>query len=109
MWLPKPQTDGRRPFNPMRGATTAPVPASLRAHLDVPDQAVLITAVRRGSSAARLGVRAHDVLTHLGGAPVGSMADIRLALNSAEGDTVEVQVLRQGRKATFTGALPKRR
>lgn len=93
----------------VHGATIASVPAVLRSHLDLPRQAVLITAVKSGSPADGLGLRSHDVLTHVDGAPVGSMADIRSALNSGEGDTVEVRVLREGRKMAFAGARPKRR
>ncbi len=91
----------------VHGATIASVPAVLRSHLDLPRQAVLITAVKSGSPADGLGLRSHDVLTHVDGAPVGSMADILSALNSGEGGTVEVRVLREGRKMAFAGARPK--
>lgn len=93
----------------VHGATLSSVPGVLRAHLDIPPQAVLVTRVEEGSGADRLGLQPHDVLTHVDGVPVGSRTDVRAVLALSTRDTVEVAVLRGGKRLKFEGQRPKGR
>ncbi|NRA95604.1 MAG: PDZ domain-containing protein [Planctomycetes bacterium] len=93
----------------VHGATIAPVPAVLRSHLNLPRQAVLITAVKSGSPADGMGLRSHDVLTHMDGVPVASGADVRAVLASSTRETITLRLLRKGREMKLEGVRPERR
>jgi hypothetical protein len=74
----------------------------------VPD-GVKLSAVRAGSPAEQAGIRAGDVLVKLGGMDVHDLQGMTEALRAHKpGDTVQVDVLREGRRITVTATLGSR-
>lgn len=82
----------------------------LRAHFGAPEgQGVLVSKVADGSPAAIAGVRVGDVITALdGGAVRGAAGLSRLVRQRDEGETVALEVYRDGRLETLSPTLEKR-
>ncbi|HVT78460.1 MAG TPA: M50 family metallopeptidase [Acidimicrobiales bacterium] len=67
-----------------------------------------IRLVAPASAAALAGVRPGDRITGIGGQPVSRFADIRAALHAARpGDTLRLELDRQGRRVELAAALPQ--
>ncbi len=63
----------------------------------------LVARIEPGSPAAQAGVRVHDVITALNGAPIGRAADLMAAMaHLAPGSTADLQILRDGQPLTVT-------
>jgi len=70
---------------------------------------VLLTGVTPGSPADKAGIRAGDTIIQMGKIEVHSLQDLQVALTSHKpGDTVDVTVLRDKEKKTFSVALTRR-
>jgi S1-C subfamily serine protease len=82
-------------------------PDVLRAHVDLPDRAVVVEEVVPGMPAETMGLVLFDVITHVDGQPVGTAEDVRRALNR-EGapDTVTITVLRRGARHELSAKRP---
>jgi S1-C subfamily serine protease len=66
--------------------------------------------VRPGSPAAKAGLKAGDVLTRFGDAPIKNLYDFTDALRRSKvGDVVEVKVLRDGKPITASVKLEQRK
>jgi S1-C subfamily serine protease len=78
----------------LAGATITELPSDHPAYGRV--QGVWVGAVAPGSVAARLDLRAGDIITGVNREPVGSLADLTTALNNAK-PPVALQVQREGR------------
>ena len=69
-----------------------------------------LTGVREGSPAAVAGIRGGDIVVEFGGSEVGDIYAYTYALQDHEpGDAVEIVVLRDGERLTFTAVLGDRR
>ena len=79
----------------------APVTPQLAAELGAPGvEGVVITQMRRDSSAFRAGIRAGDILTEINGRPVGDGTGLSRVIQDAEiGSSVTFLVLRGGSQA----------
>ena len=74
------------------------------------DSGLRLTGVREGSPAAIAGIRGGDVVVEFGGNQVGDIYTYTYALQEHEpGDSVEIVVLRDGERLTFTAVLGDRR
>jgi len=74
------------------------------------DAGLRLTGVREGSPAAEAGIRGGDIVVEFGGAEVGDIYAYTYALQDHEaGDSVEIVVLRDGERLTFTAVLGDRR
>lgn len=63
----------------------------------------LVTGIEPEGPAAQAGVRVHDVITALNGAPIGRAADVMAAMaHLAPGSTADLQILRDGQPLTVT-------
>jgi membrane-associated protease RseP (regulator of RpoE activity) len=81
--------------NRAAGAEVVELRPELAAYFHV-DRGVLVVDVAAGTPAARAGVQPGDVLTHLGGEPLVSIAALRRALTRAAGE-VPLTLVRKGR------------
>ena len=74
----------------------------------VPD-GVKLSGVREGSPADKAGIRAGDVIVRLGNMDVHDLQGLTNALRAHKpGDTVEIAILRDGRRLTVTATLATR-
>jgi membrane-associated protease RseP (regulator of RpoE activity) len=82
----------------------------LRSHFGAPeDSGVLVGRVEPDSPADKAGLKVGDVLTRVAGEDVASSWDVRKALqDSKDGDTVEIEVLRDGRSTTLNATVKER-
>lgn len=69
---------------------------------------LLVRSVEADSAAAKAGITAGDVVTHLGDTSIGSMQDFRRAAEAAAGGTVVARVLRHGKEIDVNVAVPAR-
>ena len=89
---------------PLLGISILPLTDELREHFGIErGRGVLVSAVSKGSAAERAGIRAGDVIVAVGGSPVNDAGDIGRALK--RGETVEVEVVRDRSKATFSASI----
>ena len=88
--------EGRNPF---AGATVANLSPKLADELRMPSQVsgVVITDVKRGSPAFRVGFQPKDVILSLNGTDMASTADVEKALDDSPGFW-RVEVLRDGQR-----------
>jgi predicted metalloprotease with PDZ domain len=70
---------------------------------------VLVRSVEKGSRADKAGLRAGDVITHVGEQPVHDTSDFTHALHSRGGGSVSVGVIRDKKEQTLTITLPERK
>jgi len=74
------------------------------------DVGLRLTGVREGSPAADAGIRGGDIVVEFGGREVRDIYAYTYALQAHEpGDAVEIVVLRDGERLTFTAVLGDRR
>ena len=74
------------------------------------DSGLRLTGVREGSPAAAAGILGGDIVVEFGGREVGDIYAYTYALQDHEaGDAVEIVVLRDGERLTFTAVLGDRR
>lgn len=91
------------PTGPMLGIGAGPVPEVLRDQLDLPEGGIVVESVVRDSLAERLGLRRNDIVLKVGDRAVSASPDVRKALEAIpEKGEVRVEVLRKGRRETFT-------
>ncbi|HJR62817.1 MAG TPA: M28 family peptidase [Gemmatimonadaceae bacterium] len=106
-------------LTPIRTAPPAPVASSGRGYGayfgSIPDMGavdvngVRVTGVREASPADSAGVRAGDVIVEFGGRPVKDLYEFTDALRAHKpGDTVNVVVVRDGRRMTLRATLRRR-
>jgi serine protease Do len=70
---------------------------------------VLVRSVEKGSRADKAGLRAGDVITHVGDQPVHDTSDFTHALHSHSSGSVNVGVIRDKKEQTLTITLPERK
>ncbi|HEX7238264.1 MAG TPA: Do family serine endopeptidase [Gammaproteobacteria bacterium] len=91
---PAAPAENRGVVSALAGATIMELPRDHPAYGHV--QGVYVSAVAPGSVAARLGLRAEDVITGVNRGPITSVADLTKALESAK-PPIALQVQREGR------------
>jgi S1-C subfamily serine protease len=83
-----------------------PLSDQLRTFFGV-SEGVLVSEVTTGSPAAEAGLRAGDVITHVGGAVMNSAADVVRAVEEAgAGVSLEIAVVRDSQKLTVRANIP---
>ncbi|PYT96582.1 MAG: hypothetical protein DMG38_23225 [Acidobacteria bacterium] len=81
------------------GVTDLPSPSVGLSH----GNGALVTKIEPEGPAAQAGVRVHDVITALNGAPIGSAADVRAAMTQLmPGSMANLQILRDSQPFTVT-------
>lgn len=103
---PERRTSRPAPRRSTHGVLMQVVPAVLRSHVDIPDRAVVVARVDRGSWAAGFGFQAHDVVTHVDGLAVGTPGAFARMLELGATDEVTVEVIRRARPVTLSGQRP---
>ncbi|MGL4420280.1 MAG: PDZ domain-containing protein, partial [Gemmataceae bacterium] len=91
------------------GITPALIPDVLIEQLDLPrGQGVLVTAVNAGSAADKAGIRVNDVVTTIGEKPCpADPLDVVRLINETPGGTIDVALIRKGKKETVKVNLPE--
>ena len=92
------------------GVQLSDLTAELRTHFGVPDDAgVLVGKVVDGSPAFRAGVEVGDIVTAVDGEPMDSASALARAIGGhGDGDTVVLEVWRDGRMEKISAALEER-
>ena len=92
------------------GVQLSDLTAELRAHFGVPEDAgVLVGKVVDGSPAFRAGVEVGDIVTAVDGEPMDSASALARAIGGhGDGDTVVLEVWRDGRMEKISAALEER-
>ena len=73
------------------------------------DKGVLVTTVQPDSPAAKAGLKAGDVITAVGDAPISSPSDLTRAVRgAAEGSDLSITYMRDKKSATATAKLERR-
>jgi serine protease Do len=120
----EPRQDAQTPDGPRLGVTiqnVAALPAEVRRSLNLPENGAMVVAVQPGSAAANAGLRGSQFSLSVGGEayPVGgdiilavddddvtSVEDLqRLITSRSNGDTVSLQVWRNGSELTLEATL----
>lgn len=88
-----------RQAKPRLGASIADAASQVHKHPGIPASGAYVGRVRSGSAAARAGLREGDVITALGGQPVGRAADVhRLVPQLPKGRDVSLTYVRDGQE-----------
>lgn len=98
------KSDQMEPDTPQLGVSIAPLDASLRARLDLPEElsGIAITGVKRDSAAATAGLRPGDVITAASGSDIDDVAGLRDAVaTAAEEETPLLLRVYRGGNYTF--------
>ena len=92
------------------GVGLAPLTSELRAHFGVPeDLGVMVSKVEADSPAARAGIEVGDIITRVGGDDVGSASALAHNVRRREeGETVDLEVWRDGRVEMLSATLAAR-
>ena len=92
---------------PYLGVGSSHVPEVLAAHLGLkPDEGIVIRAIDPNGPAAKAGLAEHDVITRIGGKPVGSHADlVKQVQNHQAGDELAIDLVHQGKPVTKSVTL----
>lgn len=107
----RPPLPRRVPLRPARtlGVVVNPVPEVLRAHLQIPREAVLIEDVLRGSAAEKAGLKRYDVLLSVNGESMGSALALRRFMSTVgPGKPLRIRILRHGKPLDLEGVAPGR-
>ena len=97
LWPPRPFTfDGNR-----LGTMLMPLNDQLAAYFGV-KEGVLVSSVDEGSAAAKAGLQAGDVILAVNGRMVRNPADVRMALMTSAGSTLDLRIVREKRELTLT-------
>ncbi len=96
--------------HPLLGITGTDVPREMAQRLGLGQQeGALVDSVQEGTGAAAGGVQPDDVILSLNGTPIESMSDLVLRIRRlSPGDTVELEVLRDGNRQTLSVTLGER-
>ena len=79
----------------------------LREHLGGSrESGVLVSKVAAGTPAENAGIGVGDLIVNVGGDEISSIADLRRALATREGETFDVEVIRDGVPTRFSVTLP---
>lgn len=84
------------------GAELAEMNEGLRRYFDNVQGGALVIDVSPNTPAARAGLEAGDVIVRAGGREVNDPEDVRRALMSEEDGSVQLEVVRQGRRSELT-------
>jgi C-terminal processing protease CtpA/Prc len=94
---------------PRLGVELVGVTAELREHLGAnQDEGVLVGRVLSDTPAAHAGVEVGDLIVAVGGETVGQQGDLSQLLRERDGETFNLDVIRNGRPLPLTVSLPDR-
>lgn len=92
---------------PRLGVLLVETTPELREHLGGhPETGVLVSRIVEGAPAERAGIRVGDLITAVDGRQVEDAGDIRQALADRDGETAEVQLIRDRRVLTIEVDIP---
>jgi serine protease Do len=96
---------GDRPKLGVQLTTATP---ELREHLGAgPDEGVLVSKVLSGTPAEHADIRVGDLIVAVDGEPVRSARDLIAALSDKDGETIDVEIVRDGRRTGVSVTLPE--
>jgi predicted metalloprotease with PDZ domain len=94
---------------PMLGVQLVHVTDELREHMGGEEgTGVLVSKVLSGTPAEDAGIEVGDLIVAVDGEEIENHGDIAEALSDLEGETFDVQVIRNGRSATIGVTIPER-
>ena len=92
----------------MIGVQCEAVSNALRAHVDVPKNALIVSEVTEDGPAAKAGIRQYDIVTRVGDETVKSLDGLVNAIQKSKGEELTLTVLRKGEESQFTLKPAKR-
>jgi hypothetical protein len=95
---------------PYLGVVSNPVTPTLAEHLSLkPGEGIVVGAVMPAGPAEKSGLAVHDVITRLGGEPVGSSDELTHRVTSHKpGDSVKLELIRKGKPTALEVVLGTR-
>ena len=98
-----------KPSDYWLGIECLPVPAALRAHLNLPEKkGLLVGGVAKNSPAAAAGIAQYDVLVRAGDKPLAEPRDLIAAVDAAKQSKLKIETIRGGRPRTVEATPAKR-
>lgn len=83
------------------GVHCEPVSAALRAHIDVPKNALIVREVTEDGPAASAGMKQHDILVSIGDKELKSLEGLVASIQESNGEELALTVMRRGEKTTL--------
>lgn len=95
---------------PYLGVVSNPVTPTLAEHLSLkPGEGIVVGAVMPGGPAEKAGLAVHDIITRLGGEPVGSSEELTHRVSAHKpGDAVKIDVIRKSKPTELEVTLGTR-
>lgn len=90
------------------GVQCEPVDAAIRAHVEVPDDALMVRDVIEDGPAAKAGLKQYDIIVQVGEKAVGSLEALVEQIQSSDGKELTFTVLRKGTQKVLA-VTPKKR
>lgn len=84
------------------GLILRPVPEVLRSHLDLPESGGMVVDVVAENSPSTGVIEPNDILLKIGETDIQEVADIEKALETLEGNSISVTLMRRGEKQSVT-------
>jgi S1-C subfamily serine protease len=111
IWVDKdgehPRIKVMRRHRPKLGVQLVQTTPELREHLGSDGETgVLVGKVMPGMPAEDGGIQVGDLIVAVDGASIGGTSDLRRALTEKDGQTIEVEVIRDGRNRRFDVVIP---
>ena len=108
--VPKGAAPLEKAATPYLGVVSNPVTPALAEHLGLkPGEGIVVGAVMPGGPAEKAGVAVHDVITRLGGDPVGSSEELTHRVSSHQPEeTVKLDLIRKGKPTVLDVVLGSR-
>lgn len=91
------------------GVSCELVDEAIRAHVDVPEDALMVRDVVEDGPAAEAGMKRFDILVRIAEKPVGSLEALVEQIQASKGEEVPFVVLRKGQEVTVTIQPAKRK
>ncbi|MEY5019367.1 MAG: hypothetical protein RLZ22_455 [Verrucomicrobiota bacterium] len=103
-----PATVASKPGNAFLGVVSEPVPETFSSHLGI-DKAIVVKSLMPDGPAAKAGIMANDIITHIGGQAIQSPDELTRKVTSHQpGEKLRVAIIRKGQPQDLDVTLGQR-